>query len=189
MGCGCNKNKNNENSDVLFKKQELNQPDKSLFDLSKKIGMVQSFASSMVSRGFGNNRAPKTTKQLRVLSCFGNAHLGGELPPCEHLKESTTPGKHFCGGCGCGDKPRTWLLSQGEEYSKLDYPRLNCPLQMPGFSNYEQSKPDEAQQPVTRRHYIENIDFNKVVNIPVSLPPLPQVVQKTLNDSAGITHM
>jgi hypothetical protein len=64
-------------------------------------------------------------------------------------------------------------MSNGEEYSKLDYPKLNCPLNMPGFTNYEPSAPDEANTPVTRRYYIENIDFNQVLTTPVSLPVAP----------------
>ena len=164
MGCGCNKNKENNPE---FRPQTTEEVKGTL---SKKIGMVQSFATALASRGFGNNKVNKATKQLRVLSCFGNKHLGGELPPCEHLKESSTPGKHFCGGCGCGDKAATWLMSQGEEYSKLDYPKLHCPLNMPGFTNYQPSKPDEAESPITRRYYIENIDYNEVAKTPVTLP-------------------
>ena len=57
-------------------------------DLRKKVGMAKSFASSVVSRGIANKKTDKLTKQLRVISCFGNEHLGGELPPCEHLKNS-----------------------------------------------------------------------------------------------------
>lgn len=165
MGCACNKNKDNNPE---FRPQEPQKEVQGI--LSKKIGMVQSFATALASRGFGNNKVNQATKQLRVLSCFGNQHLGGELPPCEHLKESSTPGKHFCGGCGCGDKPHTWLMADGDAYSKLDYPRLNCPLNMPGFTNYQPSQPDEAIPPVTRRHYIENIDYNEVAKIPVTLP-------------------
>lgn len=173
MGCGCNKNKENTPSNTTeFRKEEPAKQVQSI--LSKRIGMVQSFATALASRGFGNNKVNQATKQLRVLSCFGNREQGGELPPCEHLKESSTPGKHFCGGCGCGDKPHTWLMAQGENYSKLDYPRLNCPLNMPGFSNYQPSKPDEANTPVTRRYYIENIDYNEMSKIPVSLPEQPQ---------------
>ena len=139
--------------------------------LGKKIGMVQSFANAVTSRGLGNNKINKPIKQLRVLSCFGNKEQGGELPPCEYLKQSTVmPGKHFCGGCGCGDKPHTWLVSQGEEYSKLDYPRLSCPLKMPGFTNYEPSKPEEMGPPPSRRNYIENINYTEVEKIPVTLP-------------------
>ena len=141
--------------------------------LGKKIGMVQSFASSITSRGLSNNKINKPIKQLRVLSCFGNQQQGGELPPCEYLKNSTVlPGKHFCGGCGCGDKPHTWLVADGEQYSKLDYPRLSCPLKMPGFTNYEASKPEEAGPPPTRRHYIENINYSEIEKIPVTLPEM-----------------
>jgi hypothetical protein len=172
MGCGCNKNKqNNEQSGPEFKSETNTQQTQNI--LSRKIGMIQSFATALTSRGLSNNKVNKPTKQLRVLSCFGNKHLGGELPPCEHLKESSTPGKHFCGGCGCGDKPHTWLMSEGQEYSKLDYPKLVCPLNMPGFTNYQPSKPDEAQEPITRRYYIENLDYNIVANVPVTLPETP----------------
>lgn len=165
MGCGCNKNNDQPKE---FKKIENPEDLKSV--VSKKLGMIQSFASAIASRGLANNKVNRATKQLRVLSCFGNTETSGELPPCEQLKQSETPGKHFCGGCGCGDKPHTWLMANGEEYSKLDYPKLNCPLQMPGFTNYQPSAPDEANEPVTRRYYIENIDYNEISKIDVSLP-------------------
>jgi hypothetical protein len=168
MGCGCNKNKN---SPEFRKPNQTNQQvDQNQNIFSKGIGMAKSFATAIASRGFTDNKVNKPTKQLRVLSCFGNTHQGGELIPCEHLKESKTEGKHFCGGCGCGDKPMTWLVAQGEEYSKLDYPKLNCPLNMPGFTNYTPSTPDESTSPITRKFYIENIDFNEVLKTPVSLP-------------------
>jgi len=167
MGCGCNKNKQNSE----FKEQSPTSETKNI--LSQKMSMVKSFASAIASRGLSNNKVNKATKQLRVLSCFGNQHTGGELPPCEYLKQSTTPGKHYCGGCGCGDKPRTWLMAEGEEYSKLDYPNLNCPLNMPGFTNYQPSKPDEANSPITRRYYLENIDYNEIIKTSVSLPEAP----------------
>ena len=38
---------------------------------------------------------------------------------------------------------------------------------MPGFTNYVVSTPDEAEEPVTRKHYIENIDYDKVQNVSV----------------------
>jgi len=153
-----------------FKKREILTADTLKQQLGRKIGMVQSFAQAIASRGFTNNKINKPTKQLRVLSCFGNSDKGGPLPPCEYLRNSSTPGKHFCGGCGCGDKPHTWLTAEGDEYSKLDYPKLNCPLNMPGFANYEQSKPEEATPPITRRYYIENIDYHEVDSISVTLP-------------------
>lgn len=185
MGCGCKKNKdqsNNENQpaaadtapiqtnetppeNVEFRKQEAQK--------QSKLTMMQSFASAIASRGFNNEKVTQPIKQLRVLSCFGNQTQGGILPPCEHLKQSTTPGKFYCGGCGCGDRKGTWLVSDGDEYSKLDYPRLTCPLQMPGFSNYEKSKPDEAESPITRRYYIEQLPFAEIQKIPVTTHDLP----------------
>jgi len=164
-----------QNKPIEFQKREVESPTNITEQLGKKLGMVQSFASSIVSRGMGNNKINKPIKQLRVLSCFGNQDQGGNLPPCEYLKNSTVlPGKHFCGGCGCGDKPHTWLVAQGDQYSKLDYPRLNCPLKMPGFTNYEASKPEEAGPPPSRRNYIENINYTEVEKIPVSLPIMEQ---------------
>jgi len=139
--------------------------------IREKIGMAKSYAQAVISRGITNKKTDMVTKQLRVLSCFGNENLDGELIPCEYLKESKVQeGKYFCGGCGCGDKKMTWLISEGDEYSKLDFPKLTCPLQMPGFSNYEESEPDEAEEPVTRRYYIEQMSQKDIEKIAVSLP-------------------
>jgi|DEB0MinimDraft_4_1074332.scaffolds.fasta_scaffold00074_24 hypothetical protein len=174
--CGCNKKgedqgKSPEEAKKEFRKQ-VEQSQQS------KVSMVKSFATSIASRGLTNKKTTKPIKQLRVLSCLGD---GKELPPCEHLKESVVQsGKMYCGGCGCGDKPGTWLLGDGEEYSKLDYPRLNCPLQMPGFTNYEASDPDEANEPVTRRYYIEQIPYEKMEEVPVSMPEMPEELRKLL---------
>ncbi|HAW82352.1 MAG TPA: hypothetical protein DCX27_23210, partial [Balneola sp.] len=82
-------------------------------------------------------------------------------------------GKYYCGGCGCGDRKATWLNGSEDEYSKLDYPKLECPLKMPGFSNYAISDPDEGVPPITRRYFIENMsdnDINRVV-VTVHDPP------------------
>jgi len=137
--------------------------------LKKKLSMIQSFASSLASRNFNNKKINKPIKQLRVLSCFGNEQYGGILPPCEHLNESKTEGRYYCGACGCGDKKMTWLMSKSHEYSKLDYPKVSCPLQMPGFTNYVMSTEDEAEEPVTRKYYIENVDYKEVSVIEVEI--------------------
>lgn len=108
------------------------------------------------------------------MSCFGNKSSGGELPPCEFLRKSKTEGKFFCGGCGCGDKPLTWLNATETEYSKLDYPKVNCPLQMPGFANYTESSEEESIAPITRRYYIENMNFDQVQSVPVTIPEPPE---------------
>lgn len=197
MTCGCNKNKGtkcigpnctmNPNKTTpsvpSIEKPEMQFTERSVSpqsSISKKVGMVQSFASAIASRGATNNKVNIPLKQLRVLSCFGNKDQNGELPPCEYLRKSKTEGKFFCGGCGCGDKPLTWLLATGDIYSKLDYPKLNCPLQMPGFSNYKESGPEEAISPITRRYYVENINYDAIKTIAVSVhevaptPPIPE---------------
>lgn len=184
MGCNC-KNKNNgennsnENTNspaqqdqLSFRPGEKAAPESAI---KQKLTMMQSFAMAIASRGVSNQKVTKPIKQLRVLSCFGNQSQGGVLPPCEHLKQSSTPGKHFCGGCGCGDRKGTWLVAEGEEYSKLDYPKLSCPLAMPGFSNYEKSKPDEAIMPITRRYYIEQLPYSEIEKLPVTTHDTPNV--------------
>jgi hypothetical protein len=132
MSCNCGKNKENKENEekIKFRTQDIKQEN----TIANKMTMMQNFASAIVSRGVSNNKVSLPVKQLRVASCFGNMKQGGELPPCEHLKPSSTAGQFFCGGCGCGDRKGTWLIAEGDEYSKLDYPKLACPLQMPGFS-------------------------------------------------------
>jgi len=175
--CNCKKNKT-EDSEF-----SVNEKESGGFSLRKKLGMVQSFAMSLRSRGFRNNKINKSTKQLRVLSCFGNQHLGGELPPCEHLSESETEGKFFCGGCGCGDRKATWLVSDDDEYSKLDYPKLNCPLAHPGFTNYRPSIPHEAEEPVSRKYYIENIPYKELERVPVTTPEMSEEQKKIAEET------
>ena len=145
--------------------------------------MAQSFISAIASRGTSNNKVNVPLKQLRVLSCFGNKDKGGQLPPCEFLRKSSTEGKFFCGGCGCGDKPLTWLMGEGEEYSKLDYPKLNCPLQMPGFTNYKPSGPEEAISPITRRYYVENINYSDLEQVSVTMHDIPELPTEPPNVS------
>ena len=179
MGCNC-KNKNMEQQpeqqsseqtekNIEFRKDEIKKTN----IVKEKMTMVQSFASAITSRGFNNEKVTIPIKQLRVISCFGNQAQGGVLPPCEHLKKSSTEGKFYCGGCGCGDRKGTWLLSEGDEYSKLDYPRLTCPLQMPGFVNYEKSKSDESEPPITRRYYIEQLPYQVIEKVPVKTHAVP----------------
>lgn len=190
MGCNCNKNKKTtpvqetspapaQQATPSFRQEEIKKPETLVESVKQKMTMMQTFASAIASRGFNNEKVTIPMKQLRVASCFGNQQQGGVLPPCEHLKQSTTPGKFFCGGCGCGDRKGTWLVADGDEYSKLDYPRLNCPLQMPGFSNYEKSKPDEANSPITRRYYIEQLPYTEIEKIQVKTfdPPVKPTEQ------------
>jgi|TARA_Y100000593_G_C4256066_1_gene309717 hypothetical protein len=150
--------------------------------LKKKVGMIKSYATSIVSRGLTNKKTDKFTKQLRVLSCFGNEHSGGELPPCEHLERSKVKhDKFYCGGCGCGDRKATWLLADGEEYSKLDYPKVACPLKMPGFSTYIESDEDSSDDIPTRKSYIENMSDDDIKLISVSILEMPDDVKERLS--------
>ena len=154
------------NMDEEFKKREVTPSN----PIAKGFGMATSFISAIASKGLSEEKVNIPLKQLRVLSCFGNRESGGVLPACEYLQTSATPGKFFCGGCGCGDKPLTWLNGTADEYSKLDYPKLACPLQMPGFSNYKESGPEESVAPVTRRAYIEKMKFEELNSVPVTMP-------------------
>jgi hypothetical protein len=179
----CGKNKDIESE---FKSEKIKDGG---LNLKKKFGMVQSFAMSLTSRGLTNKKINRANKQLRVLSCFGNQHVGGELPPCEHLQSSEAgEGKYFCGDCGCGDKRGTWLMSDGNEYSKLDYPKLSCPLKMPGFSNYKMSDPDESKDPVSRKYYTENINYKELEKLPVTNPEMSEE-QKESMEKARQTMM
>lgn len=153
--------------------EDKNFKDSSLKD---KFGMAKNFAKAVVSRGITNKKVDTTTKRLRVLSCIGD---GKDLIPCEYLRTSEQDStKNYCGGCGCGDRKGTWLVQSGDEYSKLDYPKVVCPLNMPGFINYESSEPDEANEPVTRRYYIEQLSDEEVQQVQVTIPDPPENPEK-----------
>ena len=66
------------------------------------------------------------------------------------------------------------MIAEADEYSKLDYPKVVCPLQMPGFYNYEESEPDEANDPITRRYYIEQMSEEDVSKVKVHIPDPPE---------------
>ena len=40
---------------------------------------------------------------------------------------------------------------------------------MPGFTDYTASEPDEAEEPITRKYYIENMEYTEIQNIPVTV--------------------
>lgn len=148
-----------------FRKEDRAEENNSV---TKKISMVQSFAMALASRGLTNKKINKATKQLRVLSCVGNRESGGILPPCDHLMDSETgEGKKYCGACGCGDREGTWLVAEADKYSKLDYPKVSCPLSMPGFTNYTPSRSDESDEPITRKYYIEQVDYSILEKVKV----------------------
>jgi len=78
------------------------------------------------------NRVSEETYRQRKLSCFG--HKDNNIEPCSRLKQVESIG-HFCGTCGCGDSKLARL--DGDGYTKLHYPELQCPLKRQGFSNHD----------------------------------------------------
>jgi len=117
-----------------------------------------SFASSMASRGITNKKCSTETKQLRQVSCHGD---GVNIMPCGNRKESQVfQGSFYCGGCGCGDKQGTQLtditVNGKENYGKLDYPKVWCPLNMPGFQPYKKNEDDALETRNPRKKDIED---------------------------------
>jgi len=146
-------------------KENSSSSDEKFVEQSNLIEKARSFGRSVVSRGFKNKKAKEETKNLRVLSCHGSEELG--LMPCSERKNSTKfEGSFYCGACGCGDKQGTQLINltikEKEQYSKLDYPRVSCPLKMPGFGTYIPSEKGVSENP--RKMMIEDkfgIDYIK----------------------------
>lgn len=121
------------------------------------VNKAVSFGRAMASKGISAKKAESKTLELRKLSCHGDPSKN--LPPCSERKNSEKfHGSFYCGGCGCGDKAHTQLINMKnedgtEKYSKLDYPKVTCPLKMPGFSNYVQSEKGISENP--RKLFIE----------------------------------
>lgn len=93
-------------------------------------------ADSLLSRGFNNERVSDEIKDIREISCHGSEELG--VSPCsERLESKKFANSFYCGACNCGDFGHTQIKNLNEDhYSKLDYPRVVCPKNMPGFTNY-----------------------------------------------------
>ena len=130
---------------------------------------VKNFGMALMSRGFTNKRCSPLVKQIRSLSCHGN----DELAPCVARKDSDAfKGSHYCGACGCGDKKMTQLSpipGEKDNYGKLDFPAVSCPLKMPGFTDYE-IKEEEHPDTLRRKEYINSmyiqigVDMNTLVD-------------------------
>lgn len=144
------------------------------------LSKIMSFAMSVASKGLTNKTIDLPTKQLRALSCFGYS----DISPCHHLKKSQSSHYFYCGGCGCGDKQKTWLLKEPNEYSKLDYPILNCPLKMPGFTNYDPNF--YTPQSKDRKDKITNFDSENLKYIEVTVNSNP-LIDKAMDDLNKIT--
>lgn len=144
------------------------------------FSQIMSFAMAIASRGFSNSKTDLNTKKLRYVSCFGI----DEIPACELLKKSEKSDFYYCNGCNCGDHSHTWLVKTDGEYSKLDYPFLNCPLKMPGFNNYDMNGPTES---LKRKQQIEQMNPNKLklIQLTVSVDPEKQKLFEKVSNVLG----
>ena len=125
---------------------------------------AKTYAEAVVSKGLNKKECSGHTKVLRILSCHGD---GTEtLPPCsERMISEKFADSFYCGKCGCGDKKGTQLVNmtiKGEpQYSKLDYPKVSCPLKMPGFTDYVSSEDGISEnyrkKEIEKRHGVEYI--------------------------------
>ncbi|HIJ11610.1 TPA: hypothetical protein HA278_06135 [Candidatus Woesearchaeota archaeon] len=111
------------------------------------LSMIGNYLKAKWSKGITGKKIDVTTKDIRLLSCFGD---GENVKVCPGLRPSFLKmGKFICGECGCGDKPSVFLNGENDEYTKLDHPYLACPRHMPGFSDYSHSEstdgPDERK--------------------------------------------
>lgn len=109
---------------------------------------AMSFLEAVKSRGIISTALDVTgvnkTKGVRVsdevlkerrLSCFGDKEQ--KIAPCTRLNFVQNRG-FFCGSCGCGNNNLARLDADSpDEYTKLHYPELECPLKRKGFSNAE----------------------------------------------------
>jgi|LauGreDrversion4_2_1035121.scaffolds.fasta_scaffold06941_9 hypothetical protein len=137
-----------------------NEKDTEALSIEQKnlLQKAQAYAKSLASKGLNNNKADPETKILRELSCHGD---NDQLPPCSQRRSSEKfEGSYFCGACGCGDKKGTQLvdltIDNKENYGKLDYPTVWCPLNMPGFQPYKPSKEEPEEVRNKRKEQIEN---------------------------------
>ena len=98
------------------------------------LNMISNYLKAKVSKGISNKKVDITTKDIRLLSCFGN---GEDISVCPGLRPSEkSMGKFICGECGCGDGEGKYLNEDEGKYAKLDHPYLSCPRTMPGFTDY-----------------------------------------------------
>lgn len=104
--------------------------------LRNRFAKAWQLADSLVSRGLEGAKVSEEIRDVRDISCHGSEEMA--IEPCPHRLQSKKYKDSFiCEACNCGDFSHTQLKNLDENhYSKLDYPRVHCPMQMPGFSNY-----------------------------------------------------
>lgn len=120
-------------ADRLLKAEEY-RAKKGWSEVRDTWAKAQSFTKSMVSRGVTSKEVSLPQLQARTISCHGETLNGATVgAPCSKRKTSAEGSTHYCGACGCGDTQLARL--DGEGYTKLHYPYLECPLGRGGFSN------------------------------------------------------
>ena len=141
---------------------------------------AKSMASSYISRGLTNKEAPPEAVELRQMSCHGLEDIG--LSPCQFRKESEQEaGRYMCTECGCGDRKQTWLNSNDpDEYTKLHFPKVVCPLNMPGFTNYTAVK----EEPEDRKNYYSNFDRKTIIEDYTEMMGI-NIVEISVGESEG----
>lgn len=108
---------------------------------------AESFARAYTSKII-EGKVSKEIKSLRILSCHGINEEGKQIQSaCHGRGYSISNNYFFCNLCGCGEREIARISSKNstqnqpifneEEYIKLDFPELQCPRKMPGFSNFE----------------------------------------------------
>ncbi|TRX54823.1 hypothetical protein FNH22_18895 [Fulvivirga sp. M361] len=97
------------------------------------------YLKSMLSRVIvPTGKVPLSIKKTRKVSCNGD---GDTISACAFRIESKKKsGSFVCGACGCGDSEGVFVGGNVPKFEKLDYPYVNCPASMPGFSNYLPSR-------------------------------------------------
>jgi hypothetical protein len=151
----------------ILKKQLIERANKKYSEFSKNkdekisqkpTGIFQkakTYFEAIASRGLSDKTCSEETKTLRLLSCHGDDN---SLLPCSERRQSKKyDGSFYCGACGCGDKKGTQLVNltieNKLEYSKLDYPKVSCPLKMPGFTDYVETEENVSEN--SRKKEIE----------------------------------
>ena len=133
------------------------------------LNMISNYVKAKWSKGVGGKKVDVTTKDIRLLSCFGN---GDDISVCPALRPSEQKmGKFLCGECGCGDKQSVWLNGDEHEYTKLDHPYLSCPRKMPGFSDYEPAVENSEDFQEQRKKVIELTLGTKVLKMKKLVKP------------------
>jgi glycosyltransferase involved in cell wall biosynthesis len=100
---------------------------------AKSRGILSTALDAVGINGTSGERVSEEIYKQRKLSCFGDSSLG--VAPCSRLYNAGKRG-YFCGSCGCGKQDLARLdADTPDEYTKLHYPQLECPLKRKGFSN------------------------------------------------------